>query len=70
MNGLGEDRVCLLQDAEEGGVSQMTLGGTKTAVLGGGEADDEGVRIWRLGICNRRLRDWRLDHDVSLITVV
>lgn len=43
MDGLGDGGVYLLQDAEEGGVGQVALGGAQVGVVYGREADDEGV---------------------------
>ena len=45
MDGSGDGGVYLLQDVEEGGVGQVALGSPDTAVLGGYEADDEGVEV-------------------------
>jgi hypothetical protein len=49
MQRSGEGRVYLLDDVEEGGVGQVALGGTETAVLPGYQADDKGVEVGGMG---------------------
>lgn len=43
VDGFRQVGVYLLDDVEEGGVGEVALGGAETAVVGGDEADDEGV---------------------------
>ncbi len=51
MDGLGDGRVYLLQDVQEGGVGQVALRGGQRTALFSGQPYDKGVEVGGVGDC-------------------